>query len=363
MPTTSDIIKQLVAVLPPLTSKFSDTFIITSLTRSGSTVTAVTSLPHGFITGDFVNISGAIAPINVTSLALSGNIAIGLTGEDHDLTVGFQPDLEIVGADQAEYNGKHTPFDVPNRRTFSFEVTGTPASPATGSIFLFDGAERGYNGRFEITVTGTNVVTYTINTTPISPAFGNIIVNGNIRISGGAEIDSTLQAYSKQLENDSWLFVVRGPGSVTKNRQLDNDATYTPAAGIDYRQQFYKAFDVYWVTPTTNQISGRQASDESVEIEKLLVKALCGVNFIFLFDETCDYLMASTGERLHLYNGSYYVHEFSFEISGYITQGDVVEPGLNVAFRDIELSVESEIAGETSSPLTVDIDLDDEPLD
>ncbi len=362
MPSTSDIIKQLVGVLPSLTDKFSDKFDVTSLTRIGSLVTAVTSVPHGFTTGDFVNISGAIAPVNVTNLVLSGNIASGITGEDHDLTLGFQDELEIVGAVETEYNGKHPLVSVENRRNFSYSLIGTPTSPATGTIFLFDGAERGYNGRFDITVTSTTEFTYTISTTPISPAFGDIKADGNIRISGGAEIGRLLQAYSKQLQNDSWLFVVRGPGFVTKNRKYDNDATYTPAGGIAYRQQFVKPFDIYWLTSAVGQIGGRQASDESEVIEQLLIKALCGVNFQFLFDETCDYFMTSTGERLFEYNGSVYVHEFSFEISGYINQLDIVKPALNVAFRDIQLGVESKVGDELSSPLTVEIDLDDEPL-
>ena len=72
--------------------------------------------------------------------------------------------------------------------------------------------------------------------------------------------------------------------------------------------------------------------------------------------------MATTGERLFQYNGSIYVHEYSFEISGYINSEDIVEPALNVAFRDIKLSIESKVEDELSSPLTVEIDLDDEPL-
>lgn len=362
MPTVSDIIKQLVAVVPSLTDKFSDKFVISSLTRVAGLVTAVTTLPHGFTSGDFVNISGAIAPINVTTLVLSGNIATGTTAQDHDLSFGFQKTIEIVGAVEAEYNGIFPLVRVENRRTFSYQLEGMPSSPATGAIFLFDDAERGYNGRFSITVTGTNSFTYTITTTPVTPAFGNIVADANIRISGGAEIERTINSYSKQGENKSWLFVIRGPGTVTKNRQYDNDGTYTPPPNVDYRQQFLKPFDVYWFTPTINQIAGREASDESEVVEQILIKALCGVKFNFLFNEVCDYLMAATGERLFDYNGSYYIHEYNFEISGFINQNDIVKPALNVAFRDIELEVQSKVADELSSELTVDIDLDDDPL-
>lgn len=361
MPTTSDIIKQLIAVVPTLTDKFSDRVIISSLSQVAGLVTATTSSPHGFENNDFGNVSGAIAPINVTNLVRNGNIVTGTTAEDHDLTLKFQLTLEIVGAVEPEYNGVHAILEVPNRRTFVYSITTTPSSPATGSILLFDGKERGYNGRFEITKISDTVFTYNINTDPVSPAKGNPVADGNIRISGGADIPRLQAAYSKQLANQSWLFVVRGAGFVTKNRQFDNDATATYAKGLAYRQQLIKPFDVYWFTPSINDIAGRVASDESEEIEKILIKALCGVPFDFIFDEVCDYLMSYTGERLFEYNTASYIHEYSFEISGYINQQDVVKPELNVAFRDIELGVQGKVADDLTEPLTVDIDLDDEP--
>lgn len=66
----------------------------TSITRSGATATVVTPLNHGLVTGDYV---------------------------------------VIRGADQAEYNGFFEVTRV-NDTTFTYQVTGTPASPATGTL-------------------------------------------------------------------------------------------------------------------------------------------------------------------------------------------------------------------------------------
>lgn len=66
---------------------------INSLNRSGSTVTAVTPSAHGFSSGDVIVISGA---------------------------------------DQAEYNGSFT-ITVTNATTFTYTVSGSPATPATGT--------------------------------------------------------------------------------------------------------------------------------------------------------------------------------------------------------------------------------------
>ena len=134
MPAISDIIKQLIAVLPALTDKFSDQFALASLTQTAGLVTATTTTAHGLVTGDFVNISGAIAPINVTNLVRNGNIVTATTGEDHDLTLNFQETVEIVGAIETEYNGTHPLLDVPNRRSFAYSIETAPPSPATGVI-------------------------------------------------------------------------------------------------------------------------------------------------------------------------------------------------------------------------------------
>lgn len=66
---------------------------VTSITRSGATATA-TAAAHGYATGQFVNIQGAA---------------------------------------QTEYNGKFT-ITVVDANTFTYPVTGTPATPATGTI-------------------------------------------------------------------------------------------------------------------------------------------------------------------------------------------------------------------------------------
>jgi len=75
-------------------SVISENSISVTLTRSGSTVTAVTPSDHGFAT----------------------NLVLG-----------------ISGADQAEYNGDQT-ITVISSTSFSYDVSTTPATPATGTI-------------------------------------------------------------------------------------------------------------------------------------------------------------------------------------------------------------------------------------
>lgn len=67
--------------------------VVTSITRSGSTATA-TVTAHGYVTGNKVN---------------------------------------VQGAGQTEYNGVFT-VTVVDANTFTYTVTGTPVTPATGTI-------------------------------------------------------------------------------------------------------------------------------------------------------------------------------------------------------------------------------------
>lgn len=69
---------------------------VNSITRSGTTVTVTTSASHGYLTGNSV---------------------------------------QIVGASQTEYNG-HWEITVTGASTFTFQISTTPTTPATGTILV-----------------------------------------------------------------------------------------------------------------------------------------------------------------------------------------------------------------------------------
>ena len=364
MAKVSTIINQLIAVLPILTDKFSDTVPVTEITRSGSTATVTTTVDHGLAVSDLVHISGALSPLAIDTLTRVDDIVTGVTFEKHDLTQGFQETIEIQGADQTQYNGTFDLLSVPNRKTFTYRITTTPVSPATGSILVFDGKDRGYNGVFLVaSAPTTTTFTYTLVGTPISPAHGTILAKKNFRISGGVELERIMQSYSKQpFTDDLWLFVIPGRTSTTKNRQFDNDTTYSPVAGIEYRQQMFEQYSLYVFFPTKDEIAARGARDEAQDIRRLLFKSILGVNFVFEVNETDVYLMSFVEDGIAVYTGPYYVHQYLFEITAYINGFDIVEPQLSVAFRQVELSIKQDTPDGLSPELTAVVDLDSEPL-
>jgi hypothetical protein len=99
------------------------TIQVTSITRSSSTATVTTTYPHGFLTGDSVLVSGA---------------------------------------DQTEYNGAQT-ITVTSSTAFTYTVSGTPTTPATGAILL--NGTNGTNAPYQQIVTWAGSSPYPGNQT------------------------------------------------------------------------------------------------------------------------------------------------------------------------------------------------------
>jgi hypothetical protein len=358
MAKASEIISRLVDIAPKLTNLFSDSLAITSLTRSGAVVTAVTASAHGLVTGKYVNIVGAQAPVQVASITRVGDIATAITSQPHDLTEGWQSTIKITGADQVEYNGDALPLlTVPNRTKFTYQVSGTPATPATGTnILLFDGADRGYNGRKQITVVDSTTFTYPITTTPLSPAIGSPVVKFNIRISGAATINRAIEAYTAQQSQKLWAYVVLGDTSVSKDRRIYNDANSSFTKGVEFRQREIQKISVYVITPSTDEIAGRAARDLMEDLRLVFYKAILRFRPASGLTDQTDFLIAFNGHGLVNYEGAYYIHQFEFETISDITAPDTAETE-TVAFRDIDFT----LANSPDELITTGVNLDDEP--
>lgn len=82
---------------------------------------------------------GTLTAATVNSITRSGTTATLTTIQDHNLVVsGITQRAVISGANQAEYNGA---FDIviTGPKSFTYTVSGSPATPATGNIVLQPG--------------------------------------------------------------------------------------------------------------------------------------------------------------------------------------------------------------------------------
>lgn len=168
------------------------------------TGTATTPVPVGTpytATNGFKYETQAIATITATTLSVlsitrSGTTATVTFADDHGLASGNTP--VISGVDQTEYNGTKT-ITVLSSTTLSYEVSGSPATPATGTIVLdYDYA----SVVVECTSTGqdTNIGAGGILTidTSISGLDDTAIV-GSEGLVGGADLETDADARARLL--------------------------------------------------------------------------------------------------------------------------------------------------------------------
>jgi hypothetical protein len=367
----SDVIEQLQTVLPKVTGLFSDDIPVTSLTRAGAVVTAVTSTPHGLDTGQEVVMSGAKELNPITSLTFSNGIASGVTQNSHDLTLPSLQQVDedniydfnkavISGAGQSEYNGTFILNSVINRKNFSYLVSGSPASPDTGSPVLEQ--EFGYNGRFAVTVIDPTTFTYQITVTPESPAGGTIIARSPMRVSGGVSFSRLILSYTEQPSNKLWAFVVLEDVNTSRNRSIKSDAINESSGTDEYRNRLIEPFSIYIFIPGVDSISGRPLRDDMEEIRGFIYEAILGVVFPTGLKCQTWSQITPTGDR---YAGesslseSVYIHQFTFERVVDVTYPDTKGPDRSVAFRDIK--IDSTINSGTGD-LDVAVNLDQIPL-
>ena len=114
-------------------------------TSTGSIVitgTAGTLIPQGtlitnansiqYATNAVVTI--AAQSINIISIARLGNQVIVTTANNHNLASNVL--ISILGANETEYNVNNQEITVTGLKTFTFTITGTPTTPATGTLTL-----------------------------------------------------------------------------------------------------------------------------------------------------------------------------------------------------------------------------------
>ena len=357
----SDIADQIAVVLPQLVDDFTDSITVSSLTRSGTIATVNTTSAHGLTVGKQVNITGAKTPIVISSLTRSGIIGAIVTASDHDLTESEGATVEITGATESEFNGTFTIISVQNRRNITFQMPDAGAVTATGSPLLLNGASvfQSYNGLKQVVgVPSATSFEFDVADSLFTPAAGTIVAKTSPRIGTAVSFDRLIDAYTSQPQDSAWLFVVLGDSVASKNRSIDTDSTDNIQPGQFFNQRLIQTVNLYVFIPTKNEISGAKARDRCEELLSPICRSVLTAKFPSLVENDNNPLMLS-GHGFEAYNTAFYVHSYTFEATMQLGASDVYAPGDDVAFRDIGLTMGSDIG---SGTFNTDIDLDDDPL-
>lgn len=370
------VINQLAANLPLYTNLFSDQVNVTSLTRVGTVATAVTDVDHGFSVGQFVTISGAVelVPIiNLTFDALTG-YATAETALNNNLTENYDyktnlpssispVQVQVDGALEVEYNGTFNLISVPNRNTFTYQLSGTPASPATGSPVLYSYAYNYYRGLKQITsIPDSTSFTFDISDNASLTTTGEILAHSNVRISGAATDERALNAYTEQGVNKYWLFVTSGDSVTSKNRNILNDSInqYKSGSAVEYRLRLVDNLGVIIFAPTKDEIGGKLAYDTiNGEVQVAIFKSMLN------FPVAAQYAAASNFSYTYLEGSlleydqhpAYLAYKMLYGVQFDVTYYDTYISNDRAPFLDIDMSLNI-----NGGDLGIDIDLDEEPI-
>lgn len=360
----ADIVTQLAIKLPTLVDDFTLNYDVVSLVRSATTVTVTTTTAHNLSVGKAVNIVGARTPIEILSIDRNGIVATLITASDHDVTktAGFE-NVEIEEVNESEFNGTFKLLSVSNRRTITFQVDDSGPISATGSHLLINGENifNTYNGLQEITaVPSLTTFEYEVtNSNLFTPASGVIVAKTRPLISAAVSYDRILASYTKQIEDNIWLFVVMGNAIAQKNRQITVDSTDNIQRTHYFNQRITQVLSLYLFIPSTSEIAARQARDRAEELLLPICQSILFAKFDSLLSVRFVNPLQFNAHGFHDYNSAFYVHQYTFEETLQMTFEDTAGADDDVAFRDIEMTMGLDVGTET---FETKIDLDDNPL-
>lgn len=164
---------------PTVAPTYTDTQAVTSITRSGATATLTSTAAHGYSTGDYVTVSGAA---------------------------------------QSEYNGIFQ-ITVTSTVVFTYTVSGTPVTPATGTILLTSGGATSYS--YKITAYNATGETEASSATSITTGPATLAATRFNRITWSAVASADgYNIYGRTTTGYGYVYVATVDASST--RQYDD---------------------------------------------------------------------------------------------------------------------------------------------
>jgi hypothetical protein len=158
--------------------------------------------------------------LTVSGITRSGTTATATTSAAHNITTGAI--VYISGADQSAYNGYHT-LTGGSGSTFTFEVAGSPTTPATGTIT----AETGRLSRGPAWRNAGQAITGATNATPI------VITAASHGLSTGDSVEVS-NVGGNTAANGTWTVTVINGNSFSLQTSVGN-AAYTSGGAFAAR--------------------------------------------------------------------------------------------------------------------------------
>jgi len=362
------IIKHLHSCLPVKSPYFSSRIQVVSVDKIGLIATVTTATDHGLSVGNFVTVGDVLSPIEIESAVETATEIDFKCVTPHDLTLSPtapKDQNQMVRITGSSFDEKYLLTKVTNRFRFTVKKDSQPALPVSDTLFLQEQSAIGYNGLKQvIDVPSSTSFTYELDFDYPAPNFteDSYIATG-VRISGGIDIDTVTESYTKQQEEELWLFVTPQDAEPNKDRRTPVDAQSTQSVQGDFRQRIIDGFEVYIFVPNKGSAltntNGRFAWDLVQQIKPDLFQCLLGLTFDSGLACQGQEIITYNGDGFFSYNGSYYIHRFSFQNVIDITKDDTANEVFTRAFRDIMVEHKNQFSEITT--YNSEINLDDEP--
>jgi hypothetical protein len=357
----ADIVAQLSLILPKYTDLFSETLSVFSITASSNVATIVTAVAHGLSSGVATTLSDVTTLTPITAVSKDGNIYTFTTGSDHDLTFGDVNHLNALlsGFTDSAWNGSFTITAVPNRRNFKVRSTNT-LPVLNGNEVLEEVRADGVNGRFAVTV--VDPTTFTIAGSFLDGDYLGGKVSTAVRIAGAVTVERAKEEYTEQNANELWMFVTGNDAEISKDRSSFSDADATKPTGNDMRLRLLDGFTISLIQDTSGEVTAVDANDNMRDTLLLpILKSVNGARFPTGLSGSADFRVILQSHGIESYNRATLVYTYGFQFVMDLTDSDTVEPEDDMAFRDINYTLEQG-GDDTIDMDVIPVDLDDEPL-
>ena len=298
---------------------------------------------------------------------LDGQTVKFTTKYEHDLTRPSKPldDQTIILEGFGNvWDGEHQIIDVKNRMTFNIDLpSGETVAPSVDETqYLIENRKAGMVGVQKIaSVVDVDNFTIDISDVPdLSPGpVDDLSIISGFRISAAANFDRAIATYSKQKDEEAYLFVILTDVDVSKDRH-----TLTDGVGSFTRQDMNKLtvlqqFSTTVFIPTAEDLAGIDAQEE---VYGVIYSSLLASLFGFESEDAqaIKYLTVPVGMGPAEYNTAYYAHVYDWQLPSTITYEDGFLQWPEVAFRDIEQSLK--LFNDAEAVMETKINLDDESL-
>lgn len=347
------ILNHLQKYLPRLTDRFSDNATVSAEIVDGTPqVLRVTDAGHGLLAGAEVVLVDGLVDDKITAVTLNPDNTLRFTTEiPHDLTEDYenQPDVELFGFTDSQFNGKFPIISVPTRNLF--EIEGDTLPVLNGNEVLRHDYELGINDLFTIARV-IDVDIYEIDLTDKfifqAQTVPTLKRAKDFHISICVTADRATAIYQSEGIGKNWIYIIMGVSNISKDKNLESDAVNQVTAATESRPLNMNNFSLNVYFDTTNDLAGAKASQLAYQDIYIMLLAACsGIRFDD-FQES-NYLTTLINHEPDLYDKAFYSHMYVFEYNFEITQDqqfltNFIESG---AMRDSEISFNEQDAGST----------------